>query len=501
VADVTNGISPLTVTFTNQSTGATSYLWNFGDGNTSSLSNLTHTYTNAGNYSVTLVASGAGGTNSLTLTNYVVVTNAPPPPVVADFAADQANGGAPLLVNFTNLSTGATNYLWDFGDGNSSTLLNPTNTYTNAGSYSVTLGATGPGGTNAITLTNYILVTNLPTPPVTADFTAGPTNGPTPLFVTFTNLSTGATNYEWAFGDGKLSTALNPTNTYTNAGTYSVTLLATGPGGTNELTLTNYIVVTNPPPPPVAANFVAAPTNGVAPLTVTFTNLSTGATNYLWDFGDGDQTVAPDPIHTYTNAGSYSVTLTAFTTTETNTLTRTNYIVVAAPPLLLVTPPGLDFGLVLTGATAQASFVVSNAGGTVLNGSASVASSAFILVSTNPFAVPPSASTNVAIEFMPASPGVFSNIVTFATDGGNATNMVTGRALFAPLLKVLAAEPTNFNFSFESFEGFTYTIEYKDDLTDPTWHTLSTNTGTGSSITYTNPVAAPPWRFYRLRVH
>jgi PKD repeat protein len=88
----------------------------------------------------------------------------------------------------------------------------------------------------------------IPLPPV-ALFTAGPTNGTAPLSVAFTNLSTGATNYSWVFGDGHTSALTNTANTYTNAGTYSVALTAVGPGGTNTLTRANYIVATNPPLP------------------------------------------------------------------------------------------------------------------------------------------------------------------------------------------------------------------------------------------------------------
>jgi PKD repeat protein len=98
----------------------------------------------AGNYTLT----GASGS----------VTIAPLAPV-ADFSASPTNGTAPLSVSFTNLSTGATNYAWTFGDGNTSALTNPANTYTNPGTYSVTLTAVGPGGTNALTRTNYILAT------------------------------------------------------------------------------------------------------------------------------------------------------------------------------------------------------------------------------------------------------------------------------------------------------------------------------------------------------
>ena len=334
-ADLTNGLAPLTVNFTNFTTGATNYTWDFGDGNISSDANPANTYTNAGSYSVTLVADGPGGTNSLTLTNLVVATNAPPSPVIVDFAADVTNGLAPLTVNFTNLTTGATNYAWDFGDGNISADVNPANTYTNAGSYSVTLVADGPGGTNSLTLTNLVVVTNAPPPPVIVDFAADVTNGLAPLTVNFTNLTTGATNYAWDFGDGNISADVNPANTYSNAGSYSVTLVADGPGGTNSLTQTNLVVVTNLPPPLPVADFVASVTNGYVPLTVSFTNLSTAATNFAWDFGDGNSSTDTDAANTYSNAGSYTVTLVADGPGGTNMLTRTNHLLVANPPELL----------------------------------------------------------------------------------------------------------------------------------------------------------------------
>ncbi|MSU59926.1 MAG: PKD domain-containing protein, partial [Pedosphaera sp.] len=321
-ADTTNGLAPLAVTFTNLSANATDFAWDFGDGNTSANANPLNTYSNAGSFTVTLTATGAGGTNALTRTNYITVTNYPPP--VADFTADVTNGLAPLAVTFTNLSANATDFAWDFGDGNTSTNANPLNTYSNAGSFTVTLTAIGAGGTNALTRTNYITVTNYP-PPL-ADFTADVTNGLAPLTVTFTNLSVNATGFAWDFGDGNTSTSANPLNTYSNAGSFTVTLTAVGAGGTNALTRTNYITVTNYPPP--LADFTADVTNGLAPLTVTFTNLSVNATGFAWDFGDGNTSTSANPLNTYSNAGSFTVTLTAVGAGGTNALTRTNYITV-----------------------------------------------------------------------------------------------------------------------------------------------------------------------------
>ncbi len=242
-ANTTNGLAGQTpIIFTNLSVGTvTNFSWNFGDSTTSTNTNPTHTYSSAGTYTVSLTAIGPGGIDVLTRTSYIVVAS---PSLVANFAAGPTSGTAPLSVSFTNLSTGATNYAWTFGDGNTSTLTNPANTYSNAGTYSVTLTVVGEGGTNALTRTNYIVVAS---PPPVAGFAAGPTNGTAPLTVTFTNLSIGATNYAWAFGDGNTSTLTNPANTFTNPGAYSVNLTAFGPGGTNALTRTNYILAASPP--------------------------------------------------------------------------------------------------------------------------------------------------------------------------------------------------------------------------------------------------------------
>jgi PKD repeat protein len=254
---------------------------------------------------------------------------------VAAFTCSTTNGVAPLTVWFANQSSGATNYSWSFGDGNTSASLNPTNTYTNAGIYTVSLTAFG-AWSNTLTRTNFIVATN--PVPVVADFTCNPTSGIAPLTVWFTNRSSGATNYTWDFGDGKTSANVNPTNTYINAGNYTVKLTAVGLAGTNSLTRINFLVVTNPPS--LVANFTSAPTNGLAPLTVWFTNQSSGATNYIWDFGDGKTSWSVNPSNTYTNSGSYTVQLTAVGPGGSNVLVRTNYILARSRPAHYVSLSG-----------------------------------------------------------------------------------------------------------------------------------------------------------------
>lgn len=167
---------------------------------------------------------------------------------------------------------------------------------------------------------------SLAAPPVTA-FTANTTAGLAPLTVQFTDLSTGGpTSWLWTFGDGNTSTAQNPQHTYTAPGLYTVTLNATNEYGSDEEIKTNYITVYGP----VTAQFSANITGGTAPLTVQFTDFSTGGpTSWLWSFGDGNTSTAQNPQHTYTTAGTHTVTLTASHPYDSDTETKTAYITVA----------------------------------------------------------------------------------------------------------------------------------------------------------------------------
>jgi len=163
-----------------------------------------------------------------------------------------------------------------------------------------------------------------------AQFTGAPTTGTSPLTVNFSNASTGTiTSYAWTFGDGGTSTAAAPSHVYA-MGTYTVGLTVTGPGGSNTQTRTSYVTV-NPPAP--VAQFTGTPTAGTAPLTVSFSNTSTGTiTSYAWTFGDGGTSAIASPSHVYSTPGTYSVALTVTGPGGNNTQTRTNYVSVAALP-------------------------------------------------------------------------------------------------------------------------------------------------------------------------
>ena len=162
----------------------------------------------------------------------------------------------------------------------------------------------------------------------TASFTGSPTSGTAPLAVTFTDSSTGdITNRFWNFGDSVTSntTATTMNHTYA-AGTYNVTLTVSGLGGSNTSTQSNYIVAVNPP----VARFTASPISGTEPLTVMFTDVSTGSSplSLSWDFGDSTTTNTSGGAsfgHSYV-AGTYTVTLTASNQAGTSTFISNNVI-------------------------------------------------------------------------------------------------------------------------------------------------------------------------------
>jgi len=153
-----SGVAPLTVTFADESTGQiSSWAWDFGDTGTSTAQDPTHIYAAAGTYTVTLTVTGSGGSDIETKPDYIQVL--PPPPPVAAFSGSPLSGKAPLVVNFTDESTGViSSWLWDFGDSGTSTLQDPSHLYKAAGSYTVSLTVTGAGGSDTWTEVDYIQV-------------------------------------------------------------------------------------------------------------------------------------------------------------------------------------------------------------------------------------------------------------------------------------------------------------------------------------------------------
>ncbi len=321
------GVVPLEVSFQDNSTGdITSWNWDFGDGSDSDQQNPTHIYQTAGKFTITLKVTGPGGSDTKTAS--VSVYEDQP---VAEFTADITAGTKPLTVQFTDNSTGQiTSWEWDFGDGATGASQNPVHVYQNAGLYTVNLKVIGPGGMDTETKVDYIRV--LETVPV-ANFNAEPTSGACPLTVQFTDISTGPiTSREWDFGDGASGSSQNPEHIYQNSGLYAVGLTVTGPGGSDTEIKVDCITATEAAP---IANFGAEPTAGTKPLTVQFTDQSSGTiTEWFWNFGDGYMSSTQNPVHQYETADTFTVSLKVTGPGGSYTKIKENFINVSNPTLI-----------------------------------------------------------------------------------------------------------------------------------------------------------------------
>ena len=295
---INNGCAPLSVEFTNYSSPTATIDWDFGDGNSSSLAEPSHTYTEPGNYLVIQYASSDCGYDTT-----VFNINVYPAPEVSFEHDENVCGGQ--TIEFTNLAINTSGHFWDFGDGDTSLLTNPIHTYDTAGVYLVTLTGISIFNQCPATYTSEITVLDLPT----SDFEPSTTFGCAPLEVSFSNNSNNALFYEWDFGDGNTTIDDNPTHTFLEAGTYEVTLRATDINGCfDDYTIYNVIVQ----PQPISDFSYTRNSDCGLPVSFNFQNISEGGIDYEWSFGDGSTSTFTDPEHIYTEVGIYEVSLISF---------------------------------------------------------------------------------------------------------------------------------------------------------------------------------------------
>ncbi len=301
-ADNTIGCTPLSVQFTANTPGAVSWYWNLGNGNSSTLQNPANLYTSSGNYTITLIAYDAqGNADTIRYTNFITVVSRPS----ADFIVN-TNSGCPdnNSFSFSNNSTGASSYFWDFGDGTTSTSANPVHTYNYSATFTVTLIASNAYGCQDVKTRNqYITVFPKPNPAIVAPVTSNCNS--TNVFQ-FNNNTTNGLSWHWAFGDFTYSSQQNPTHTYSQPGAYSVNLIVTNIYGCSDTADSPTIInvgINN------SADFTIDTNAGCAPLMVQFTNNNLTAVNYFWNFGDGNTSVSASPSHNYLAGGNYNVSL------------------------------------------------------------------------------------------------------------------------------------------------------------------------------------------------
>jgi len=269
-----------------------SWNWDLGDGNGSSDQNPSHQYGMAGNYTVELEVATA---NCQNVSAQLVTVEAAP---MASFTQNEITGCSPLEVGFTNTSVGGSTYSWIFGGGGGSAAENPINTFNNFGSadsvYQVSLIAQNAFGCRD-TATSAVTVN----PNAVAQFQAFYTPGCAPLPANFLNNSINADAYQWDFGDGTVTTDVNPSHLFENTGQtleqFEVELIAFTNNGCNDTTSTTVAVFPEP-----SFDFSLTDDVGCNPFTVQFPVIP-GAIAYQWNFGDGTISTAPNPAHAYGN--------------------------------------------------------------------------------------------------------------------------------------------------------------------------------------------------------
>ncbi len=290
------GCEGLIVNYASTSTGdITSFFWQFEGGSpaTSTSANPSVTYNSSGSFNAKLTVSNASSSDIENKINHVFITGVPQ----AEFTYTSID----YLFSFDNNTTSGNTYLWDFGDGITSTTANPDHLYNIPGSYNVVLTAENECGSDQFS--QQIFIEEI----IEASYEVGQTSICEGESINFYNTSFGELSLiQWEFegGSPSFSTAQNPIVKYNNSGLFNVKLTVQGTYGAidviesfNKVEVSKYSL----------SDFSYA----LNEFTVSFNNLSQSFTNISWDFGDGQSSNSLNPVHTYANEGDYTVKLTA----------------------------------------------------------------------------------------------------------------------------------------------------------------------------------------------
>lgn len=321
--DKTSGGAPLVVSFTDISTSEgskiTSWQWNFGDGKTSQLRNTYHTYDTAGSFSVSLTVSSDAGSDIVTKTNLIQVTSSGP---TADFSATPTSGLAPLTVSFADATSAGskpiTSRLWQFGDGSTSSQVNPSHTYSSSGVFTVSLTVNTSVGSNTETKVNYINVSENPQLTVSTNQLDYATNL-TSLTFDIQNNSSGTLSWQLSKDSTWLSVSPATGTTTTEAdivtvqvnrsglscGSYTDTLHVTSNGGNDQVIVTMEVSTS----PQIIVNSEAFDF-GLSETSKLLEIQNAGCSELNWLISGGDDWLTINPSSGTTNSETDDVNLT-----------------------------------------------------------------------------------------------------------------------------------------------------------------------------------------------
>ncbi|TMI22432.1 PKD domain-containing protein, partial [Candidatus Bathyarchaeota archaeon] len=304
-----------TVSFAGTASGGTTpyvYSWSFGDGSTATGQNLSHAYSSAGIYTVTLTVMDASSPQQKAIASKTVTVTIPT--LAASFTFTPSLPQVNSLITFTGSGAGGVapyTYSWVFGDGQTASGATVTHAYSTAGSFNVTLTLTDAVNTQVISSQGFTIAPV----PMTANFTLSTSPTEVNVPVSFSATVTGGTppyvSFIWNFGDGSaLGSGNTPMHGYTAAGTFSVTVTVTDSAGKTGISSAQSVVVKaglgvstttaspNPASTAQTVNFIATTSGGIAPVTCT------------WNFGDSASGTGCSTSHAYNTAGNFTAIVT-----------------------------------------------------------------------------------------------------------------------------------------------------------------------------------------------
>jgi PKD repeat protein len=289
-----NFCNPIDILFQDSSVNPVSWDWNFDSVLSSNSQNIIQQFQNFPDDSIQLNITDVNGCSDSVYKKLVNNFN-------SNFTASDTIICFGTSITFTPESEVVSTFQWEFGDGNVSFDSISSHFYQSPGFYDVKLIVSdGQGCTDTTILYNYIEVKK-----VNADFSYSSNGTCPPIITSFTNLSSGASNYYWDFGDNLNSNIQNPAHTYSVGGYYDISLISSDNFGcTDTLEISNLVYIPGP-----VLDFNINQFFGCDSLTISITDNSINTTSYLYNFGDGATSTLQNPVYTYYNPGSYQISL------------------------------------------------------------------------------------------------------------------------------------------------------------------------------------------------